>query len=119
MTKGHVRAAALAAAAVTTELMVAGAREAGSPWAPINAVAPLVLDPDAASHPGWHPTVTPTGLAITISGIAAWAVLHRLLLREGRRTLSGSEWERGRMGEWEIESPVPPFSLSPIPHLRL
>ena len=72
---------ALAATAVVGELMAAGAAEAGSPWAPLNAIAPLVLSPDAAEHQDWHPVVTPVGLAITISGIAAWAVLHRGMLR--------------------------------------
>ena len=75
-------AGALAAAAVTGELMAAGMLEAGSPWAPLNAVAPLLLRPEEAEHRGWDPVATPVGAAITLSGIAAWAVLHRTLLRQ-------------------------------------
>jgi hypothetical protein len=73
---------AVAAAVVTAELLLAGTVEAGSPWAPINAVAPLALSPDSAEHPGWDPAITPVGLGILLSGICAWAVLHRSVLRQ-------------------------------------
>ena len=68
------------AAAVTGELMVAGKIQVGSAWAPLNAIAPLLLDPEAADEQSWHPVITPVGLGITVSGITAWAVLHNLLL---------------------------------------
>lgn len=71
----------IAAAAVTGELMLAGMREAGSPWAPLNAVAPLLLTPEAAESREWHPTFTPVGLGITVCGIAGWAGCHTVLLR--------------------------------------
>ncbi|MBI3910868.1 MAG: hypothetical protein HY320_08035 [Armatimonadetes bacterium] len=70
-----------AAVAVTGELMVAGVVEAKSPWAPFNAVAPLLLTPDAAEQRGWQPVATPVGLGVTFGGVAAWAALHRFLFR--------------------------------------
>jgi hypothetical protein len=85
---------AVSAIAVTGELMVAGALEADSPWAPLNTIAPLLLTPEAAEVPGWDDRITPVGLGITLAGIAGWATLHRCLmqpdpkmpLRPARRT---------------------------------
>jgi hypothetical protein len=71
-----------AAVVVTGELMAAGSIEAGSAWAPLNAVAPLLLTPETADVPGWEPAITPTGLAITVSGLAAWAALHHLAVSQ-------------------------------------
>jgi hypothetical protein len=71
----------LSAAAVTVELAVAGLVEAGSAWAPFNAVAPLLLPPETAEARGWDPEVTPVGLAITVAGITGWAALHSCVFR--------------------------------------
>jgi hypothetical protein len=65
----------------TVELMLAGRREAGSAWAPLNAVAPLLLDSTAAEQRHWHPVVTPVGLGITLAGIAGWGIAHHLLMQ--------------------------------------
>ncbi len=80
MSGDDLTAAGCAALAVTAELMVAGALEAGSPWAPINAVAPLVLSPEAAEQRDWDDCITPVGLGITLTGLAAWAYLHHRIV---------------------------------------
>src|SRR5436190_333445 len=78
--------------------MAAGAVEAGSPWAPVNAVAPLLLTPEAAERREWDPVATPVGLAIMAGGITGWTVLHRALLRRlppRAAAASGAAWAAG------------------------
>lgn len=82
---GELSAGLAAAAAVTAELMAAGALCTGTPWAPLNAVAPLILSPDAAQERDWHPLATPIGLGITVTGITGWSLVHHALLRTGSR----------------------------------
>src|SRR5947207_5135086 len=68
-----------AAAAGTGELIVAGAVEAGSPWAAFNTMAAALLGEEAARDPGFQPRATPVGLAIIIGGLAGYGfVYHRL-----------------------------------------
>ena len=80
MSGDDLTAAGCAAAAVTAELMLAGMLQANSPWAPFNAVAPLVLSPEAAEQREWDSRVTPIGLGITVAGLAAWAYLHHRIV---------------------------------------
>jgi hypothetical protein len=88
MMKESTQAGAAAALAGTGALMAAGAVEAGSPWAPFNTLARVLVDGNAGDRPEFGPRITPVGLAINLIGLAGWGFAYRCLFPRVRPPLS-------------------------------